>query len=141
MFLLIQSSSVDVFCEIRFTFQYVSINTPTSQSRSGTVSGFTFQYVSINTERRKLWLVIIPFDLHSNMFLLIPPVKLQSWKPVLNLHSNMFLLIRSVQFFVKARFLHLHSNMFLLIPRTIRACPGTHKNLHSNMFLLIHGSF
>ena len=71
MFLLIpviKRSPVSMF---EFTFQYVSINTRFARNDDSRRLSFTFQYVSINTEvdgksREER------FDLHSNMFLLIP---------------------------------------------------------------------
>ena len=66
---------------VKFTFQYVSINTAELPGSFITFYVFTFQYVSINTSTRTD-IKIRYFYLHSNMFLLI----LSS----LNLHSRMF---------------------------------------------------
>ena len=55
---------------LRFTFQYVSINTWTRLFYVFLNSNFTFQYVSINTAATASVFVFVT-SLHSNMFLLI----------------------------------------------------------------------
>ena len=79
---------------LRFTFQYVSINTKNTDD--------------IETEQE---------NLHSNMFLLIPLTRVISSKVRTHLHSNMFLLIQRLAEDILFDCCHLHSNMFLLIQR------------------------
>ena len=115
-------------------FLLIPTTTPYS-SRNAFI--FTFQYVSINTCSSQGLLITKP-TLHSSMFLLILDCCHTRIHSSWSLHSSMFLLILCPYSFLSKKIYPLHSSMFLLILVTFFNLSSQLHTLHSSMFLLIH---
>ena len=141
---------------LAFTFHYVSIKSKYLHGSQYVTKKFTFHYVSIKSFVCYAF-PVVPFDLHSTMYLLNRIIHNLGWSWCDNLHSTMYLLNLCPRLFVYASnsftfhyvsiksivrnkhglvVCYLHSTMYLLNHKCKVIIGTIGANLHSTMYLL-----